>query len=155
MTTAAVPITAQAGQTCPISRDRAPGFTSPSVPGWTPAPKCCRAIANSPITPFRRKSAIRRSRARTRIARSTVSRSTPPGIWAATRASSRCIERGALPPKMPGLAGHFYDELRVLRLHFLHDRLAHLGRADSGGTLGLDIGGAQPARQHRGDGGVD
>ena len=91
-TRTAAPITARTVPTVSTSRARAPAFTSPRAPGSMPAPKCCRATANSRTTPFRRSSATRRSRAKTSTARSTASRSTRRRTWAAIRSASRCIE---------------------------------------------------------------
>ena len=93
MTTAAVPITARAVPTCPISRGRAPGSTSPSARGSTPASKCCPATANSTTTRFRRRSGTRRS------ARENNNRpidrqplNPPSDLGGYPRSASRCID---------------------------------------------------------------
>src|ERR1700738_530608 len=134
-------------------------FMGPDAPGSTLAPKCCRATASSPTTPTRRSSATRRSRARTTIGRSTASRSTRRRIWVGIRGASRCIDcrdnQSTSSRLKAGTTMRRVARLRVQRLQLLQNRFAHLRGTCWPRALGPDVRGAQAARQHRRDRGIE
>src|ERR1700730_13189059 len=108
-----------------------------------PAPRCCRASANLPITPFR----------------PPIRLSTSSPMWEGGSAGTAlpCPARSICRGATIHTAGSSRAGRRSRRelFHFVDDCITHLGGAHDCAAVGLDIRGAQPLGENGRDRTID